>query len=207
MRKWIFQNSVLILLIIISNSMLAQIGVLRIDSLSNVTFFQSVSMSYPKWVTKDKHGRWINSQTQKKIHDKDTSALKAPVTSFLMRDAGVNNHTSPDTILSIDSRALLSNDTLFILCNYQSTLSGEIVGISLGATIDAAVMEGYPRKENRIGQKVVFHHLILNKNKYRKGDELRAELDFYIEYDLNDVARGPYKEKVYYKGWMRCKVE
>jgi len=161
---------------------------------------------YPKWVVLNKRGKPVQAGTGKRI-DADTASLKSPATSFLMRDAGVLDHASPDTICSVESRALLRGDTLVILCAYQSTLSGEVLGITLSNELSAEVMDGYPKKENRIGQKAVFRHLALNKQTYRKGEELRAELDFYIEYDLNDVARGPYKQKVFYKGWIKCRVE
>jgi hypothetical protein len=204
-RAIFFFSSLFFLLL--SHITSAQIAVLKIDSTLDVPFFHSRQMQLPKWVSRGKKGRLLYASTGKKIRDADTLNLKAPVTSFLMRTQNLLDNVSPDTILSVDSRALLAGDTLVIYCAYQSTLSGEIVGISLSSGLEAHVLDGFAKKENKIDQQAIFKHFTLNKAKYNKGDELRGELDFCIEYNLNDAGRGPYKQKVYYKGWIRCKVE
>jgi len=207
-RNWIYSIFFHLLLITIPSVCIAQTEVLRMDSALDVPFFHNTGLLYPKWVLKDRKGRLVNVVTNKKIRKADTLSLRTPVTSFLMRDAGVNGHNSPDTILSVDSRAMRSKDTLLIFCAYQSTLSGEIIRISLApSSLTAGVLEVFSKKDNILGQRVEFRHLVLNKSTYQKGEVLKAELDFYIEYDLNDIARGPYKQKVFYKGWMICKVE
>ncbi len=207
-RNWIYCIFFLFLSATIPSVCIAQTEVLRIDSTLDAPFFHNPGLLYPKWVLKDRKGRLLHAVTKKRIRQADTLALRTPVTSFLMRDAGVNGHNSPDTILSVDSRALRSNDTLFIFCAYQSTLSGEIIKISLTpSSLTAGVLEVFSKKDNILGQRVEFRRLRLNKSTYQKGEVFKAELDFFIEYDLNDIARGPYKQKVFYKGWMLCKVE
>jgi len=197
----------LVLLILLAGHLQAQTPVFKTDSALDGSFFQSSLSAFPNWVVRNKKGKLINASTQKKIHARDTLSLKAPVSSLLMRYENKEDGIYPDTILSVSSRALLSSDTLWLLCAYQNSPSEEMVGIRVYPEFHASILEGPPKKKEILGQKVIFRHITLDQPYYKRGDNLKAELDFCIEYELNDVARGPYRQKVYYRGWMKCKVE
>lgn len=120
----------------------AQISVLKIDSSLDAPFFHEQQQQYPKWVVRNSQGVLVHAGTGKKIHTADTLGLKSPATSYLQRTENKLDMVSPDSILSIESRAVRNADTLMIYCAYQSTLSGEVLGIALNNNLTAYVLEG-----------------------------------------------------------------
>ncbi|MFI5148902.1 MAG: hypothetical protein ACHQRM_04150 [Bacteroidia bacterium] len=194
-------------LILYAGSLSAQTNVLRIDSALEAPFFRSELTCFPNWVVRNNKGKLMNVTTQKKIKSRDTLSLKAPASSLLMRYENKEDGIYPDTILSFSSRVMMNADTLWLLCAFQNSPSEEILGITVYPELHASVLDGPPKKKELVGQRVLCRRVTLNQAHYKKGDLLKAELDFSIEYDLNDVAKGPYRQKVYYRGWMKCKVE
>jgi hypothetical protein len=206
--KFFFSALFSLFFILLGFSVHAQNPFPQTDTLLDVPFFHSNRMAFPKWVVEGKRGHRMNASTKKKIDDKDTLHLLAPLTSLLIRMDPMSDRKTADTIASIESRAFLSGDTLFVLCEYQPTLSPDILELKITpALCGSQIIEGASRKPDLISQHVLFRHLTFQKLAYKRGDILKAELDFNIEYQLNDVARGPYSQRIYYKGWMKCKIE
>jgi hypothetical protein len=203
-----YKKALIFLLLLTYRMIGAQTPVLRIDSTLDAPFFHTEQTCFPKWVIHGKKkGELINAQTKKKIKSRDSISLKTTASSLMIRYSNQEDGIFPDTIVSVESRAFLSGDTLNLLCAYQSTPSDDVLYIALAPVIRASIVEGAPKKKEIVGERVVFRHVTLNQEKYKKGEWVRAQLDFGIEYDLNDVARGPYHQKVYYQGWMKCRVE
>ncbi len=185
----------------------SQVSVLKIDSTFDVPFFRSPRLLFPDWVSKGKSGKLVNTRTGKKIHPKDTLLLKVPARSQVVRYDNLPDSIVPDSISSLSSHALIRNDTLFLYYAFEPNPQSDEMEIAVSSTAVARIRERPVENSGALTPTVELKSLRLNKRYFKKQDELKAELQFSVEFELNDVSRGPYRQRVYYKGWLMCKVE
>jgi hypothetical protein len=185
----------------------AQLSVVKIDSAFDVPFFHSPKMLFPSEVLKRGKGKYLNVITGKRIHSKDTLQLKKIASSQVVRYDSLPDRMFPDSISSLSSHAQMRGDTLFLHYAFEPPPQSDELEIILSSKLLARIRE-YPigNLESR-SPSVLLKSIKLNKRAYAPGDQIKAELEFSIEFEFNDVARGPYRQRVYYKGWMMCKVD
>jgi hypothetical protein len=186
-----------------------QLSVIRTDSLSDETFFHTTGYTYPWYIQKGRKGKLRNVMTGRKIKTADTLRKRAVVTSLRIRYDSLPDRVQADSLRSSLAVARLNGDTLFFTLPCQQNPDDGLLSFGLNPAGLRATMVAANALQSKqpVAVGITMYHLILNRRKYYQGDEFRAELEFSLEYDLNDVARGPYRKKVYYEGWIRCVVK
>ncbi|HEV7230041.1 MAG TPA: hypothetical protein VGO45_01860 [Bacteroidia bacterium] len=187
----------------------SQVSILRTDSLSDEIFFQKKVFAYPWYIQKGKKSKYRNVVTGRKIKTADTLGKRELVTSLRIRYDSLPDRVQIDSLHSCLATARLSGDTLFFTLPCQQNPDDGVLRLSIGRAGLSATMVAANSLQNKqpVVAGVTIYRLIVNQRLYNKGDEFRAELEFSAEYDLNDVARGPYHKKVYYEGWIHCRVQ
>jgi hypothetical protein len=185
----------------------SQIKILKIDSTLEAPFFEAPRLLFPDWVMKRRNGKYLNVRTGRKIRQSDTTKLKMPATSQVVRYDSLPERMFPDSISSLASHAHMHGDTLILQYAFEPAPQSDELLISVSSVLLARIRESPVENLESRNPTVQLTRLKLNKRSYKKGDQLKAVLEFSIEYELNEVARGPYRQRIYYKGWMMCKVD
>ena len=186
----------------------AQRVVIRHDSLPEESFFNKSTLIYPWYIQEGKRGRLRNRITGKKIHKADTSGSRQLQTTALIRYDSLPEGMRTDTLKATGGKAVMKGNTLQLEFPWQENPAEGRVDVLIA---DSAGI-GLDMNPNKKGKSPVpvranIYNIILNLRKYNHGDLVMARFKFSLGYDLNDVARGPYRKNVYYECFLKCRIE